>query len=159
MDYQPMATESTSKMPRGRSLYGSLPEQLKTRTSFVSRLRDILTIRRRYGIATSTQIEIPAVSNKALLGMVHRLDSGHIQLTALNFSKHPISDRVVSEHLIPDAAVIDMFTDRKLGPIDSRRALTIGLSPHQGLSLLIDPHPRPQGTDYKVYRKQKDQQA
>jgi trehalose synthase len=159
MDYQPRATESTSEMPRGRSLYGSLPEQLRTRTSFVSRLRDILAIRRRYGIATSTQIEIPAVSNKALLGMVHRLDSGHIQLTALNFSKHPISDRVVSEHFVADAAVIDMFTDKKLGTIDSGRAFTIGLNPHQGISLLIDPHPRLQGTDYRIYLKQKDQQA
>ena len=71
----------------------------------MSRLRDILAVRRRYGIATSTQIDIPAVSNKALLVMVHRLDSGLIQVTALNFSNHPISDRVVSEHLPPGAAV------------------------------------------------------
>jgi trehalose synthase len=139
MDYQPQAAESTSKMPRGRSLYGSLPEQLKTRTSFVSRLRDILAIRRRYGIATSTQVDIPAVSNMALLVLVHRLDSGLIQLTALNFSKHPISDEVVSEHLSPGAAVIDMFTDRRLGTVDRWRTFPLGLNPHQGMSLLIVP--------------------
>ena len=46
MDYQPEAVESSSGMPRGRSLYGSLPEQLKNRTSFVSRLREILAVRR-----------------------------------------------------------------------------------------------------------------
>ncbi len=137
MDYQPKATESSSKMPRGRSLYGSLPEQLRQKNSFVSRLRDILAVRRRYGIATSTQIDIPAVSNKALLTMVHRLDSGLVQVTALNFSNHPISDRVISEHLPPGAAVIDMFSERRLGMVDQRGTFPLGLGPHQGTSLLL----------------------
>jgi trehalose synthase len=137
MDYQPGAGESSSKMPRGRSLYGSLPEQLKKRTSFVCRLRDVLAVRRGYGIATSTQVDVPAVSNKALLVMVHRLDSGFIQVTVLNFSNHPISDRVVSEYLSPGAAVIDMFTNRRLGTVDQRRSFPVGLNPHQGMSLLI----------------------
>jgi trehalose synthase len=137
MDYQPGAGESSSKMPRGRSLYGSLPEQLRKKTSFVSRLRDILAVRRRSGIATSTQVDIPAVSNKALLIMVHRLDNGLIQVTALNFSNRPLSDRVVSEHLSPGATVIDMATESKLGIVDQSRTFPIGLSPHQGRSLLI----------------------
>jgi hypothetical protein len=77
------------------------------------------------------------VSNKALLVMVHRLDNGLIQLTALNFSNHPISDRIVSEHLSPGAAVIDMFTERRLGIVDQWRTFPIGLNPHQGMSLLI----------------------
>ena len=139
MDYQPQASESSSKMPRGRSLYGSLPEQLEKKTSFVSRLRDILAVRRRYGIATSTQIDVPAVSSRALLVMVHRLDDGLVQVTALNFSNHPISDRVVSEHFTPGAAVIDMFTDRRLGIVDHRCTFPIALNPHQGMSLLIMP--------------------
>jgi trehalose synthase len=139
MDYQPQASESSSKMPRGRSLYGSLPEQLKSETSFLSRLGDILAVRRRYGIATSTQVDIPAVSNKALLVMVHRLDNGLIQVTALNFSNHPISDRVVSEHLSPGAAVIDMFTDRRVGIVDQWCTFPISLDPHQGMPLLIIP--------------------
>jgi hypothetical protein len=126
-------------MPRGRSLYGSLPEQLRSRTSFVSRLRDILAVRRSYGIATSTQVDVPAVSNKALLVMVHRLDSGFIQVSALNFSNHPISDRVVSEYLSPGAAVIDMFTDKRLGLVEQSRSFPVGLNPHQGMSLLIVP--------------------
>lgn len=137
MDYQPQAGESSSKMPRGRSLYGSLPQQLKNENSFVSRLRDILAIRRRYGIATSTQIDIPAVSNKALLVMVHRLDSGPIQVTALNFSSHQISDQVVSEHLHPGAMAIDMFSKKRLGPVDQWRTFPISLSPHQGMSVLV----------------------
>jgi hypothetical protein len=71
--------------------------------------------------------------------MVHRLDNGLIQLTALNFSNHPISDRVVSEHLSPGAAVIDMFTDKRLGMVDQWRTFPVDLNPHQGMSLLIVP--------------------
>ena len=68
MDYQPEASESAAGMPRGRALYGSLPEQLEDRTSFVSRLRDILAVRRRWGIATGTQVDIPAVSETGSAG-------------------------------------------------------------------------------------------
>jgi hypothetical protein len=124
-------------MPRGRSLYGSLPKQLKNENSFVSRLRDILAIRRRYGIATSTQIDIPAVSNKALLVMVHRLDTALVQVTVLNFSSHQISDQVVSEHLRPGAMAIDMFSKKRLGPVDQWRTFPISLNPHQGMSVLV----------------------
>jgi trehalose synthase len=137
MDYQSPASGSAATMPRGRSLYGSLPQQLKNPTSFASRLRDILTVRRRYRIATGIQIDIPAVSNKALLVMVHRLDNGHIQVTALNFSSHPISDRVVSNQMPPGATVIDMVTDKRLGTVDQRHTYPIDLNPHQGTSLLI----------------------
>ena len=137
MNYQPRASEPSSTMPRGRSLYGSLPEQLKQKTSFVRRLCEILTVRRRYDIATSTQIDIPVVSNRALLMMVHRLHTGLIQVTALNFSQHPLLDQVVSEHLSPGAAVIDMFTGRRLGIVDGGRSFPVGLDPHQGMSLLI----------------------
>ena len=38
MDYRPAATESTSQMPRGVSLYGSLPAQLQEEGSFARRL-------------------------------------------------------------------------------------------------------------------------
>lgn len=137
MDYQPQASESSSRMPRGRSLYGSLPEQLKQRNSFVSRLREILAVRRRFGLATSTQIDIPAVSDKALLVMIHRLDSGLAQVTALNFSNDPISDQVVSDHLRPGATVRDMVSERRLGVVDQGGAFFVGLGPHQGMSLLV----------------------
>ena len=83
------------------------------------------------------QVDVPTVSNQALLVMVHLLDVGLIQVTALNFSNHPISDRVVSEYLSPGADVIDMFTDRRLGMVDQTRSFPVGLNPHQGMSLLI----------------------
>jgi trehalose synthase len=137
MDFQPHAGESSSRMPRGRSLYGSLPEQLKNENSFASRLRNILTVRRRYGIATGTQIDIPAVSDQALLVMVHRLESQLVQVTVLNFSHRQIFDQATSEHFGPGATVIDMSSKRRLGQVDAWRSFPISLRPYQGMSLLV----------------------
>ena len=58
----PEATRSAAGMPRGRALYGPLPEQLRDPGSFASRLSRILELRRRHGIATATQVDIPEVA-------------------------------------------------------------------------------------------------
>jgi trehalose synthase len=143
MGYRPEATESPSKMPRGTSLYGSLPDQLKDPNSFAARLRDMLAVRTRYGIATSVQVDVPEVSNKAMLVMVHRLDTGQIQATVLNFANQPIAGSVTSEHLTPGAAVIDTFTDQVIAEVDPDHTFAVSLEPHQGLSLLSIPAAAP----------------
>ena len=139
MDYQPEATESPSKMPRGSSLYGSLPRQLQDANSFASRLRDILAIRTRYGISTSVQVDAPEVSNKAMLMMVHLLHTRQLQVTVLNFSGQPVAGSVGSEHLPPGAAVIDMSTDQLIAKVDHDHTFAVSLEPHQGMSLLTIP--------------------
>jgi trehalose synthase len=139
MGYQPEATESPSKMPRGTSLYGSLPQQLQDPNSFASRLRDILAVRSRYGIATSVQVDVPDVPDKAMLVMVHLLDTRQLQVTVLNFSNRSIAGRVKSEHLAPGAAVIDMCTDQPIAEVDPEQTFAVSLEPHQGMSLLTVP--------------------
>ena len=139
MGYQPEATESPSKMPRGTSLYGSLPEQLQNPNSFASRLRDLLAVRTRHGIATSVQVDVPEVSDKAMLVMVHLLDTRQLQVTVLNFSSRSIAGSVRSEHLPPGAAVIDMVTDQVIAEVDHDHAFAVSLEPHQGMSLLATP--------------------
>ena len=141
MDYRPEATESPSKMPRSSSLYGSLPQQLRDPNSFAARLRDILAVRTRHGIATSVQVEVPEVSDKAMLVMVHRLHTRQIQVTVLNFSSQPIAGSVKSQHLAPGAAVIDMVSDRVIAEVDHGQTFAVWLEPHQGLSLVTDPAP------------------
>jgi trehalose synthase len=143
MGYRPEATESPSKLPRGTSLYGSLPDQLKDPSSFAARLRDILAVRARYGIATSVQVDVPEVSNQAMLVMVHRLDTGQIQATVLNFANQRIAGRVRSEHLTPGAAVIDMRTDQVIAEVDPEYTFAVSLEPHQGMSLLTIPAAAP----------------
>jgi trehalose synthase len=137
MNYRPEATESPSRIPRGISLYGSLPRQLEDATSFASRLRDILAIRTRYRIAGSTQIDVPSVDDRAVLVMVHQLDTARMQATVLNFADRPVTGRVTSDHLPPGAAVTDMMTDEPITEVDDGRRFPIELGPHQGRSLLI----------------------
>ena len=52
------------RMPPARSLYGTLREQLADPASFASGLRAILAVRRRHGIATSVQVDVPSVSHR-----------------------------------------------------------------------------------------------
>ena len=136
MDYQPDATESTSKMPRGRSLYGTLPDQLADPRSFASRLAGILRVRNQFGLATGTQLDVPQVSNRAMLVMVHQLDIGR-QITVLNFAAQPISGTVRSEHLPPRSVVVDMTTGIQVGEVDDLHSFAISLEPHEGLTLLV----------------------
>jgi trehalose synthase len=136
MDFRPDATESQSKMPRGTALYGSLPAQLMDPSSFASRLSRILAVRKRYGIASAKQIDVPQVSNKAMLVMVHELTDAE-QVTVLNFSAQPIAGSVNSERLVPGSVLVDMFTDEEVGQVDDLHNFAISLGPHEGRSLLV----------------------
>jgi trehalose synthase len=139
MNYRPGAAESPSGIPRGTSLYGPLPDQLLDATSFAARLRDILALRTRYRIATSVQIDVPPVPDKALLVMVHELDTARMQVTVLNFADRPIAARVTSDQLSAGAGVTDMVTDEEIAEVHEDRGFPVELQPHQGRSLLIDP--------------------
>ena len=136
MGDQPEAIGSTSGIPRGVALYGSLPDQLADPDSFASRLSRILAVRKQHGIATATQLDVPAVSDTALLVMVHRLEDAE-QVTVLNFSPEPVAGRVCSEHLVPGRTVVDMVTGDVVGTVDDRHAFRVDLGPHEGRSLLL----------------------
>jgi trehalose synthase len=138
MNYRPLATESPSKIPRGTSLYGPLPDQLQDATSFASRLRDILAVRARYRIATTVQIDVPSVSDKAILLMVHELDTARTQATVLNFADRSIAGRVTSDHLPVGALVTDMMADEEIAEVHEDHGFPVELKAHQGRSLLID---------------------
>jgi trehalose synthase len=140
MDYQPDATQSSSLMPRGVSLYGPLPAQLEDPNSFVSQLADVLRIRKAYKIATSTQIDVPQTSTNAMLVMVHQLeDPDERQVTVLNFADRTVFGHVRSEKLEPSSLVVDMVTDEVIGEIDNLNTFSVALGPFGGKSLLIRP--------------------
>ncbi|MFC5948415.1 maltose alpha-D-glucosyltransferase [Pseudonocardia lutea] len=143
MGAAPHAVKSASGMPRGRSLYGSLPEQLEDERSFARQLQAILAVRSRYGIAVARQVDIPDVSHRGMLVLVHELDPGEdggrrTHVTVLNFAAEPVTGTVRSEHLVPGSRVTDMFTDKEVGVVDDLRAFVVELEPHQGHSLLLE---------------------
>ncbi|MDN5748141.1 MAG: maltose alpha-D-glucosyltransferase, partial [Pseudonocardia sp.] len=142
MGVNPGATRSASGMPRGRSLYGPIPEQLADEASFLRQLQAILAVRRHYGVAVGEQLDVPDVPHRGMLVMVHRLapdDLGadRMHLTVLNFSAEHLTGTVRSEHLPPGGEVSDMFNDQSIGTVDDLRSFSVDLEPHQGHSLLV----------------------
>jgi len=88
MGINPREKVSSGNIPRAKELYGCLPEQLKDPDSFASRMKDMLGIREKYGIALAKRIEIPEVQNKGVVIMVHKLPrSNKVEITALNFGR------------------------------------------------------------------------
>ncbi len=144
MGVNPKATHSSEGMPRGTSLYGSIPEQLADETSFLRQLQAILRVRTHFGIATSRQIDIPEVSHRGMLVMVHQLDDPlQLQLTVLNFANEEIAGTVRSEFLPPQAVVTDMFSGKALAHVDDLHSFPVEMPPHHGMSLLVEAPPPP----------------
>jgi trehalose synthase len=144
-DANPGASVSSSGMPRGRSLFGSLPAQLRRPDSFASRLKGILRVREEYCIDVATQIDVPDVAHPGMLVMVHRLDEGdrtredaHEQVTVLNFSDETIEGTVRSDVLTPRRAVIDVETGDEIGRVDDLNSFSVSLAPYAGLFLVLD---------------------
>jgi hypothetical protein len=124
-------------MPAAPSLYGTLPEQLADPTSFASRLRSIIAVRRRYDLATAVQVDVPNVSHRSELVMVHELADGSHQITVLNFGAEAINGTIRSKHLPPGATVTDMFTGTVVGTVDDLNSFGLELEAYQGTSLHV----------------------
>jgi trehalose synthase len=138
MGVNPQAIRSMAGMPCGRSLYGSIPDQLADDSSFVRQLQAILRVRSHYGIATGRQVDIPEVSHRGMLVMVHELhDQGRYQITVLNFANEDIAGTVRSEKLPAGAHVSDMFSGDHVAVIDDLHSFAVHLPPHHGMSLLV----------------------
>ena len=154
MGVAPDAATSAAGMPRGRSLYGSLPEQLASPTSFASRLQGILAVRREYGIAYAAQLDVPEVSHAAMLVLVHDLGPAdreatlagevpppRLQLTVLNFGDEAIDATVRSEALPPRSRIVTS-DGVELGVVDELGGFAVHLERWEGLFLLVEPDDR-----------------
>lgn len=140
----PQAVASAAGMPMARNLYGPLREQLNNPRSFACRLREILGIREKYGIATARQVDVPEVSHKCMLVMVHRLDDDNMQVTVLNFSGEDVSGAVTSEHLPPGAKVSDMYSGQEIAAVDDLHTFFATIPALDGLSLYVEVPPQPE---------------
>jgi trehalose synthase len=134
----PDADKSASGMPKAKSLYGCIPDQLNDDESFIGQLKNILAVRKQYGIARSYQLEIADIQQMEVLGMIHRLRDGDIQVTLLNFSGKAVEFDLKSEYLTSGKSAINMFNDQVVSKIDENQSITVGLEAFEGLPLLID---------------------
>lgn len=142
MGTRPEVSKSAAGMPRARSLYGSLPEQLKEPNSYARRLQEILRVRESSGIATSMLLDVPEVSNRALLVLVNQLGDGTLEVTVLNFSDQEIAGSIQSPHLVPGSTVHDLFSSEDVGQVDDLHSFFLELGPYQGTALVLrEPEP------------------
>jgi maltose alpha-D-glucosyltransferase/alpha-amylase len=144
MGTSPDATTSSAGMPRARSLYGPLPEQLKDPDSFARRLQRILAVREENGIATGTLLDVPDVSNRSALVLVNRLKDGSLQVTALNFSGQDIAGSIQSNELPSGANVKDLFSGETVGQVDDLHSFFLELPAYGGTALILAEAPEPE---------------
>jgi trehalose synthase len=137
VDLNPDASLSAGLMPRPKTLYGSLPMQLKDPGSFASQLKKILAARRAYDISASRQILVPDVQHPGLLIMVHELPAGKgTQITALNFGATAITETLHLPNVAP-GPVVDIINERVEGDFTPEGEFTITLDAYEGLALRI----------------------
>lgn len=137
VDLNQTETRSMGGLPKARSLYGSIAEQLKRPDSFASRLSRLMSVRQAYNIAASRQVAIPDVSAPGLLVMVHELpDARGTQVTALNFSLDAINETIALPNVQP-GPIVDMLEESVVGNLEEGGLLSLVIEPLGGLSLRV----------------------
>ena len=140
MDGNLEASLSSEGMPRCRSLYGSLAEQMKRPDSFASQLKHLLSVRQSHGLAASHQVAIPDVRSASLLLMVHELPDGRgTQVTALNFGQTPVEEVLTMPEMSMNP-VVDMLHGSVLDDLSESGEMIISLGAYEGQSLRIVTH-------------------
>jgi maltose alpha-D-glucosyltransferase/alpha-amylase len=95
MGVNPSATASRVGLPRAVAIYGTLPEQLQDPSSFVSQLKRMLRTRKASRIAFSKLVSVPEVGTQGVVVMLFERPEHHGWIiTALNFSREPISETI-----------------------------------------------------------------
>jgi len=135
MNVNPSATSSRLGIKRAVCLYGSLPEQFRSKYSFARRLQKLLEIRNDHKIHLSEQIAIPFTKHSGLIAMVHRLPSENgLQITAINFSRESIEETIVIKEG-KGAVVTDLMEGKQCGISDGH--VKLSLRPLSGSVLLL----------------------
>jgi trehalose synthase len=129
---------SAAGLPRARTLYGPLPEQLKREGSFASELARLLRARRTYRVPESKLVELPGVRASGLLVLVHELPAGlGLEVTAINFGATPVEEEVAIERLHAGAAVKDLLGGAPGAEIRAGGRLALRLGPREARALLL----------------------
>jgi trehalose synthase len=123
----PSATASPAGLPRARSLYGPLPEQLKVPGSFASQLKKMLDARAEHRLYESEQIDVPDTKAKGLLVMVHRLPGERgIEVTALNFGRTPVDEPIMIGSAPSGAHATDLLESKPATFAAQRLSVRLG---------------------------------
>jgi maltose alpha-D-glucosyltransferase/alpha-amylase len=143
MGVDPKAEKSSFGLPRARTLYGSLPEQLKDPDSFASQLERILAARKKYHVAEGELVAVADVAHSALCVLVMRVPEGPaLAVSALNFGQEPIRERIdlgkVGALALAGRPVLDSVSGEAAGAVDAQGGLSIELEGWSGRMLVVE---------------------
>ncbi len=132
MGNNPGVQTSVFGLPKARSLYGSLPSQMKQSDSFVKQLQEILVIRESLRIQESEIIASPDVDHPQVFVMIHQLpkDAGHVAI-ALNFSDSSVEEnlRLQSIPEVSGRTIVNLNSQKSIGSVDQNGSFSIELKP------------------------------
>src|SRR5439155_16393008 len=94
MGANPRATVSAVGLPRAKTLYGPVPEQLRDPESFAARLKAVLAARRKYRIAEGELLAVPEPRAAGLCVLVLKLPDYPLAVTVLNFGREDAEEEV-----------------------------------------------------------------
>jgi trehalose synthase len=143
----PTATKSQFGIPKAQSLYGTVPDQLKSPNSFASQIMKMLAARKQYGIAEGTMLAVPPVSDKSVCVLVMKLPDGKLVVTALNYGRGgtavdvdltQVPPGIPSSSLAGQAAT-DIVAGQSAGTVSSAGKLTVNLDSLTGKTLVVQP--------------------
>jgi trehalose synthase len=145
MGANPDAKASAFEIDRAQSLYGSIPEQLKDRRSFVSQLRAMLNARKKFRLAEGELVGVPEVKNNACCVLFLRVPGPYLgAITVLNFSSQEAEEKINLKPLIkrnerPGQAgsAVDVLTDEPLANAH-QDGLTINLPAYSFKTVVIE---------------------
>jgi len=132
------AEKSSSGLPKAQALYGSIPEQLKNPTSFVSKLKNILDIREKHKVYKAELIELPEVNNDSVIAMLNELPDGlGKQVTVLNFSPEKLDVTLKFKRVCNCSPVVLINPEKIVDDISPRGELNIKLDGFESSVFLL----------------------
>lgn len=146
MGVAPDSTDSAFGLPRCRTLYGPLPEQLSDPDSFVSGLKQMLAARSKYDINLSELVAVPDVEEPSICLLVLRPPGPpRIAITALNFGQTAVEERLdlstipgIKLDEVAGRDSVDAITGDQLEAISDAGILDIRLDALSGKTLIIE---------------------
>ncbi|MGI9284405.1 MAG: alpha-amylase family glycosyl hydrolase [Pseudomonadales bacterium] len=104
----PSEDQSIQGVPKARSLYGSLPDQLQDPYSFASLMKSLLALRNSLGIAQSELVAVPEVTQPGVVILINKLAKSEgnpqsWQITALNFAESSVEEKLQYSDLAGEA--------------------------------------------------------
>jgi len=99
----PRAMTSAIGLPRAKTLYEPVPEQLRDPDSFAGRLKTLLAARRSYRIAEGELLDVPEPKSAGVCILLLKLPDHPLAVTVLNFGREE-TDEVIDLPKMPDPA-------------------------------------------------------